>query len=294
MTDLNREHDTTPLVHLKRRGFEVSVMPGMERELDLLLHEIFDKNPYTRHGISLSDGACVVDLGANMGLFSLWCTTQANNLNIYACEPLPPLYQLSSTNLAAIDGHQIHIDPRGIAAKNEVREMTFFPQATACSSVYGAQTVERMPALYSGAEVSLKDLWSIHKGAFFLGALWGPLFPFVRRVAISFLLRRALSVSQRYKCQMATLSTLLDEWQVDKIDLLKIDIQGSEVDAFQGLRPEHWEKIDSIAMEVNTFLGQSVDTDICSILERQGYRVIREDSSDITAPGSFFIYALRD
>ena len=44
--------ETTPLfndldlVTCPRRGLMFDVVAGMERELDLLIHEVFEKNPY--------------------------------------------------------------------------------------------------------------------------------------------------------------------------------------------------------------------------------------------------------
>ena len=40
-------------------------------ETDYLYQEIFEDQCYLRHGIRLRDGATVVDIGANIGLFSL-------------------------------------------------------------------------------------------------------------------------------------------------------------------------------------------------------------------------------
>jgi hypothetical protein len=277
-----------------RRGFQLSIFSGMERELDLLLHEIFDKNPYVRHGIVLKDKDCIVDLGANMGLFSLWCTTQAKDLQIYACEPVPPLFRLATKNLQGIQNNHIHVDPRGVGLEAGQRDFTFFPKATACSTMHETQTIQRMPELYSGTALGLGELWSIHKGAFFAALLCGPFYPLVRPMAIRSVLRRALSAAQRYPCEIVSLSDLIEEWNLSTIDLLKIDVQGAEVDILLGIQDQHWQCIRSIALEVNTFLGRSGETDIEDMLRQRGYKVIRDESPEIAAPGTYFVYALRE
>jgi FkbM family methyltransferase len=280
-------------VELPRRNLNISVFKGMEREVDLLLHEIFDKNPYTRHGIQIQDGDCIFDLGANMGLFSLWCTQQAKDLHLYACEPIPPLFQLTQKNLTSQQKHTIHIDPRGVGREQGTHNFSFFPRATACSTMHGEDTIKKMPELYSNTDILLSDLWSIHKGAFLFALACGPFFRYIRPLAIRTVLKRALSKEEVFSCSICSLSDLIDEWKPQTIDLLKIDVQGAETDILLGIRDEHWSKIQQIAMEVNSFLGDNLETDIVELLTGKGFSVIRDDSSDIAAPGSYFVYALR-
>jgi hypothetical protein len=58
-------------------------------ETDYVYKEIFEDECYTRHGIRLPDGATVVDIGANIGLFSLFALSRSPNAKIYAFEPAP-------------------------------------------------------------------------------------------------------------------------------------------------------------------------------------------------------------
>ena len=265
----------------------------MERELDLLLHEIFDSQPYTRHGVVLSDGMCVVDLGANLGLFSLWCTLQARELRIVACEPIPPLAELARRNLAGASASRVTLLACGLGDSQATREVSYYPRATACSTLYAAATEEQMPELYSGTEIRLADLWSIHKGAFLLGLAVWPIYPWVRRQLVRRVLSKALSERQDHPCPFTTLSALIDEHELDRIDLLKIDVQGSESQILAGIRDEHWDRIGSIAMEVNRFLGPQPSPDLFRLLTERGFRTTREDDPAIAAPGSHFLYATR-
>ena len=291
--------ETTPsledidLVSCPRRGLTFEVAAGMERELDLLLHEVFEKNPYLRHGVSLNDGDCVVDLGANMGIFSVWCTQQASRLRIYACEPAPVLHHLACRNLGRIAGHEIVVAPVGVGAADASQTLTYFPLATACSSFHGEETISQMPELYSGTKISLRDLWGIHRGLFVLALLTAPLYPLIRPLVIRAVLRRALAKSQTISCPIVSLSSLIATWGLERIDLLKIDVQGAEVDVLEGIQDADWPRIQAIAMEVNTFLGRSGDTDICALLRARGFQVVRHDGEDVAAPGSYFVYACR-
>ena len=48
-------------------------------EVEFLYNEIFVLQPYFKSGIDLKDGACVVDVGANIGFFSLYCARKYSN-----------------------------------------------------------------------------------------------------------------------------------------------------------------------------------------------------------------------
>src|SRR4029078_2779716 len=63
-----------------------------KNETDYLYDEIFQKQTYFRHGIGLREGACVFDVGANIGLFTLFVTQHWKDVTVYAFEPIPHIY----------------------------------------------------------------------------------------------------------------------------------------------------------------------------------------------------------
>ena len=67
-------------------------------EIELLFEEIFTDNLYLQHNISIPDNGCVVDIGANMGMFAVYAGMAASNVKVYACEPLPPIFELLQLN----------------------------------------------------------------------------------------------------------------------------------------------------------------------------------------------------
>ena len=42
---------------------------------------------------------------------------------------------------------------------------------------------------------------------------------------------------------MTTVSALMAQHDLDRIDLLKIDVEGAELDVLRGIRPEDWPRI---------------------------------------------------
>src|SRR4030095_1781445 len=61
-------------------------------ETDYLYKEIFEDESYLKNGIRLEDGDTVVDIGANIGLFSLFVMSRCRNPRILAFEPAPVVY----------------------------------------------------------------------------------------------------------------------------------------------------------------------------------------------------------
>ena len=71
-----------------------------EDESDFIFDEIFIKKVYDRHGIVVSEGSTIIDVGANIGLFSLFCLQYSKSINILCIEPLPPNFKVLKRNLA--------------------------------------------------------------------------------------------------------------------------------------------------------------------------------------------------
>ncbi|MEP6809604.1 MAG: polyketide synthase dehydratase domain-containing protein, partial [Chthoniobacterales bacterium] len=73
-------------------GLEVAHLN--RHETDYLYQEIFEDQSYLRHDIQFADGDTVVDIGANIGLFSLFVLSRCENPEIFAYEPSPRVFDL--------------------------------------------------------------------------------------------------------------------------------------------------------------------------------------------------------
>ncbi|MBN4002012.1 amino acid adenylation domain-containing protein [Nostoc sp. LPT] len=67
-------------------------------ETEFLYQEIFTEQSYLQHGITLDEGDCIFDVGANIGLFSLFAAQACPKVKIYAFEPIPPVFELLRLN----------------------------------------------------------------------------------------------------------------------------------------------------------------------------------------------------
>ena len=55
--------------------------------------------------------------------------------------------------------------------------------------------------------------------------------------------RNNLLKTDTQRCAMTTVSALMAQHDLESIDLLKIDVEGAELDVLHGIRPEDWPRI---------------------------------------------------
>ncbi len=76
-----------------RNGAQLIIGRGMDH---VPILEIFLNEEY---GTNLSDDAVVIDLGANIGVFTVYATSSARNVRVYAYEPFPAFWALLKENV---------------------------------------------------------------------------------------------------------------------------------------------------------------------------------------------------
>lgn len=73
---------------------------------------------------------------------------------------------------------------------------------------------------------------------------------------------------------LLTLSDFIDQHKRPLPNLIKLDVQGAELDIFKGTRPEHWRDLLAIQTEIEfaeLYQGQPLFADIDAFLTRQGF-----------------------
>jgi len=89
--------------------------------------------------------------------------------------------------------------------------------------------------------------------------------------------------AETYNCPVKTLSDVIRELDIEHIDLLKIDVEGSEFDVLSGIQDADWRRIKQIAIEVHS---RSILERITSLLEARGLRFVVDDSMVVHANGN--------
>lgn len=104
-----------------------------QQESEFLYHEIFVNKAYF-NGITLNEGNIIVDAGANIGLFSLYCLSRVKNLKVCAFEPIKPIFDVLQRNLSSYFKNERKGDLKlfnaALGARNEGNQMFYyFPSA---------------------------------------------------------------------------------------------------------------------------------------------------------------------
>ena len=73
--------------------------------------------------------------------------------------------------------------------------------------------------------------------------------------------------------RVRTLASVVEEFGIDRVKLLKLDCEGAEYDIFGGLAPKIARKIDQVSMEVHNIPGHST-TEIPQMLDRLGFATL--------------------
>ena len=251
--------DGSPVAHLNKN------------ETDYIYNEIFVLQAYLRHGITLRDGACVLDVGANVGLFTVFANRVARDLRMISFEPNPAAFTCLQANAAAW-GTAVKCLPIGLSRDNNSAELTFFEGMSLLSGFYTDAATER--------EV-VKN--------YVLNQQSEPLGDENLVAQIGDLIDDRLH-SRTVSAQLRTLSSVIAEERIDQIDLLKINVEKSELDVLLGLNAGDWPKIRQIVIEVDR---QENLLPIGSLLEQHGFEYLVEQDPLLRKTQLCYVYAIR-
>jgi phthiocerol/phenolphthiocerol synthesis type-I polyketide synthase E len=248
-------------------SFEVLAFNRAEAEH--FYNEIFCEKGYLQHGITIKARDTIFDIGANIGVLSLFSLMAAPNVQVFAFEPAPPLFTLLSENTKKWN-RQIRLFQCGIAETEKTLTLTYYPDNSGMSSFYGDRDQDR-----GVLETVMRN--QIASG----DAELTPLLDCLEEIS------DLRSSSKSYSCPVRTLSSVVDKYCVESIDLLKIDVQKSEIDVLLGIRSEHWNLIHQIVMEVHD-IGQRC-AEVIVLLKSKGFLVFQEQG-DLYAGTHLYIF----
>lgn len=262
------------------RGQSLYVLPnGMtvahlnKGETDFCYRKIFTDQAYLKHGIVLNEGDCIFDVGANIGLFSLFIGQVCPRAVIYAFEPIASLWEVLRTN-AKLSKFNIKAFEYGLAHQEEIVNFTYYPHCSIISGHYPNETEER----------------DIVKSCFFNGPGSANGAPQLSDELIEEMLAERLS-SEDCVCQLRTISVVMRENEVRRIDLLKIDVEKSEMEVLAGICPTDWPRIRQIVVEVHD-IEKRLEKAL-ALLYRHGYELTVEQGSSLEKTNLYNIYAVR-
>ncbi|WP_233223926.1 FkbM family methyltransferase [Amycolatopsis sp. CA-128772] len=236
-------------------------------EVSFLREEV---GAYFAHGVELAPGATVLDVGANIGVFSAAVYERLDgDVRIYAFEPLPPLHAILERNGRDFFGGHLKALPYGLAAGEDELDFSYFPAATIFSSSWrDAANVEAERRRVTAGVVEM-----IRRGGLGAGLRRVPA-PLLRGIVGRKL--RVMRQLETHRVRVRPLSAVLDEQGIDHVDLLKVDVEGAELDVLRGLEDRHWPLVRQAVVEV------------------EGWARNRETVRDVLTARGFTVEAVQD
>jgi len=209
------------------------IFDANNNEVKFLYDEIFKDASYLKHGITLQPGSCVMDVGANVGFFTVFLNVLSPDIKVYSFEPIPEVYEhlVANRELYNVAGKAFQL---ALLDKQQEIEFDYYPQMTILSSIGGDPSkVRDVVRAYVENSQDTK----------------------LAESEMAALLELKLE-SKKLVCQAKTLSQIIFEENIEKIDLLKVDVENSEHLVIAGLADSDWAKIESLIVEVHDSEGR--------------------------------------
>jgi FkbM family methyltransferase len=241
-------------------------------ETGFLYKEIFEKQVYKKHGITLRDNACIFDVGANIGLFTLYAQSVCKNPTIYAFEPSPSIFEILRLN-TILYGVNAKLFNCALSSETTNKPFTYYPYCSPMSSFF-ADPVEDQQVIKT---MLISEHLSDTEEEFVPNDMFDDMLS-------------TILINEQIPCEVKTLSQIIDEQGIESIDMLKLDAEKSELNILAGIREEHWQKIKQIVIEIHgtSELLQSTE----QMLLPHGYHLVTEEDTILQRTSIYMIYAL--
>jgi len=250
-----------------------------KNETEYLYEEIFRKKIYFKHGISLPEGGCVFDVGANIGLFTLFVSQNRKSARVYAFEPIKPIYETLRINAQLYGGAGVKAYQVGLGEEEGKEWYTYYRG-------YSMMSGERRYATATEDIEVIKSYLRNEQAS-------------VNRKSLLEEADEILSYrfeGEQYECQVRRLTDVIREERIERIDILKVDVQRAEMNVLRGLEEADWKKIDQIVMEVHDQEGSQTEgrlEEIRRLLKAKGYDVTIEQDELLSGTDRYNLYAKR-
>jgi 31-O-methyltransferase len=251
---------------MSRRGSDLrqGIRHSDPSQLLFQIKEVFEERTYLQHGVDAGPGDIVFDVGANVGVAATFFAGECEVAAVHSFEPVAPIFEMLSENVRALETCTPH--RFGLSDRPDEVEFIYYPGAAAMSSRYADperdRQVVRRVLIGTGVDPIEAD----------------------RRLEGDF---DGIMIS----CEMKTISAFMKEESIERVDLLKIDVEQAEADVLGGISAGDWPRIRQVVAEVHDIEGRLAD--LTGQLEKKGFRV-RVDQEEMMRPTNVnMVYAVR-
>ena len=243
---------------------------------------------YFSKNLKLMPGDTVFDVGANIGLFALEVYERCQrDVRLYAFEPVEAIFNVLRENIERVhSGDRLKIFAFGLSSNSEPAVFAYFPHAPVLSTAYPDEDAD----LEIVKEATLNNIMHFAEAPLALRCL-RRVPAFLRTPIVHYAIKKTLC-SKRVICQMQTLSRVVCDHGIERIDLLKIDAEKAELEIFRGIECHDWAKIRQVVVDVHD-LGNRLDT-MTSLLRAHGLTEIVVDQPPTLKESNIYsVFAMR-
>ena len=248
---------------------EMPVFAANQNEVKFLYNEIFEDQYYLKHGITLNKDSTVIDIGANVGFFTVFLNMLSEDIKVFSFEPVPDVYNYLDANrsLYNIKGKGFQL---ALLDKEQDIEFIYYPSMSILSGITEDKgNVKDVVRSYIDTSET-EDIGSLEMES----------------------LLEAKLESKKIQIKAKRLSDIISEEQISKIDLLKIDVENSEHLVLAGLDDKDWEKVESLIIEIHDVDNRL--NNIKDLLEKKGFSTYVEKEKMLSKDAVLYnLYAVR-
>ncbi len=259
---------------------------------------------YFQEGIRLQRGQVVFDVGANVGLFALHAARQTEgDISIYCFEPIPDIFGALSANF---DSHPLLKNTRhrlfqcGLTSSDDQKQIEFYYfKNNPCDSTYDIEAKRRdfEDAFHTFGTRWRSQIERALPGPMgrWLGGAAGVIVADLPKGPVGRWMSDRFTGMEKVECSLSTLANIVEQESVPQIDLLKVDVEGAELDVLLGMNEGAWSKVRQVVLEGHDKDGRL--NDVRQLIEARGLRIGRigkPEDQEALGLANFVLTAMRD
>jgi len=247
---------------------------------------------YFEHGASVRPGDVVLDVGANVGAFAVAVAARTHSdVTIHCFEAAAPIFTHLERHFAEhailrATRHELHAVALCAPEQHgQVRPFYYFRRFPTDSTYDLDHKLGGFRAYFRRAATDLQErtssrAWPARAAAF---AVAGTLRHLTRDESrLGVWLTKRVTDMRELRCELASLEHVLAERGITRVDLLKIDVEGAELDVLRGCGAA-WPMIQRVVVETDSRGGRAEA--VTALLIDKGLRITSSRSPQVAAEG---------
>jgi FkbM family methyltransferase len=210
--------------------------------------------------IPLMPNVCVQS--GNVGVFARYAAeavaAAGGTAEVHSFEPLPPVHGLHKRNTGELDGVTLHnfgLCAGDATTKPATVTFEYFPGLPGNGTMKFEERDMFQKKLFASTEGVKQYLSQLASTSKALRCLLALVYPCRALLVQRFYAGRAADHIP-FECELRTASSVIRSAGISVIDLLKIDVEGAELDVMQGIETEQWKIVRQVVAEVHDHEGR--------------------------------------